>query len=254
MALTAADRGFPGGRVVVNPLGVDVARFRPGKTGHARAAAGLPPGRKLVVYAGHLEPRKGVRVLVEAAIELLARRRRQDVAFLICGNRPGEAEPLEAVVRAHGLRAWVRFGGYRADLDRVFPDCDIGVIPSVGWDSFTYSAAELAACGLPVLASRLQGLAEAVEDARTGLLFEPGDALGLADRIARLLDDPALAARLGRAGRERAERELSLEAQQARFVRAFRWFLAGRPTGAPAPGLAGRVGDALAGPLPRGTG
>ncbi len=104
----------------------------------------------------------------------------------------------------------------------IFQSAFCGVIPSTGWDSFTLSSVEMAATGLPVVASRLQGLAEAVVDGQTGLLFEAGNASALADALEALLDDPARAHACGLAGRRRSELELSLKRQQERFVAALR--------------------------------
>jgi glycosyltransferase involved in cell wall biosynthesis len=72
------------------------------------------------------------------------------------------------------------------------------------------------------VASRLQGLAEAVRHQETGLLFEPRNASDLADCLERLLDDPALARQYGRQGRQRCERELTIDLQRQRFMRALR--------------------------------
>ena len=104
----------------------------------------------------------------------------------------------------------------------IFQSAFCGVIPSTGWDSFTLSSVEMAATGLPVVASRLQGLAEAVVDGQTGLLFEAGNASALADALEALLDDPARAHAYGLAGRRRSELELSLKRQQERFAAALR--------------------------------
>lgn len=71
----------------------------------------------------------------------------------------------------------------------------------------------MAAVELPMIASRLQGLCEAVLDGETGLLFGPGDAIALADALGRVLDSPELAKRLGRGGRRCCEGELNLEVQ-----------------------------------------
>ena len=86
----------------------------------------------------------------------------------------------------------------------------------------------MAAAGLPVVASRLQGLPEAVLDGETGLLFEPGDARGLADCLEALLNRPELASEYGRRGRERCERELNLEVQRNRFLAVVRRRLNGK--------------------------
>ena len=71
---------------------------------------------------------------------------------------------------------------------QIFQSAFCGVLPSSGWDSFTLSSVEMAATGLPIVASHLQGLAEAVQHEHTGLLFEPGSSLALANALERLLD------------------------------------------------------------------
>jgi glycosyltransferase involved in cell wall biosynthesis len=75
----------------------------------------------------------------------------------------------------------------------------------------------MAAAGLPVVASRLQGLCEAVVDGETGILFDPGNALALADLIEKILDNPEYGRKLGLAGRRRCENELNLEVQANNF-------------------------------------
>jgi glycosyltransferase involved in cell wall biosynthesis len=231
-------RGVPASLIDLVPLGVRTDVFRPAVSSYAHDTFGFDRRRKVVVYTGHMEPRKGVHVIVDAAIELLARRHRDDVAFLLCGNRGTEGDSFAATVERAGLSAHVRLGGYRADLKQIFPSCFAGAIASTGWDSFTYSAIEMAACGLPVVASNLQGLAEAVADGETGLLFEPGNATALADSLERLLDEPQLARALGQRGRQRVEQSFSVEVQK----RAFREALLRRARRISSPAAPGRGG------------
>jgi len=105
---------------------------------------------------------------------------------------------------------------------QIFQGAYCGIIPSSGWDSFTLSSVEMAACGLPIIASRLQGLAEAVLHEKTGLNFEPGNVSALADCIERMADRPAEARAFGDAGRLRASNELTLARQKAGLLRAIR--------------------------------
>jgi glycosyltransferase involved in cell wall biosynthesis len=79
----------------------------------------------------------------------------------------------------------------------------------------------MAASGLPVIAARLQGLAESVLDRETGMLFEPGNATELADCIETLLDRPEIAAKYGERGRERCEKELDVNTQALRLRQVF---------------------------------
>jgi glycosyltransferase involved in cell wall biosynthesis len=218
--LARLGRGVPEAMIDVIPLGVDIERWRPAASTYVHTALGIPADRKVFVFSGHCTPRKGIGTLVDAGIELLARRGRRDVCLVVCGNKGEESRPYEARYAGLGIDDGIRFAGYRSDLLPIFQSAFCGIIPSSGWDSFTLSSVEMAATGLPVIASRLQGLAEAVRDGETGLLFEPGNAGALADCVERLADDPARAKAYGQAGRARAERELSLAVQRQRLLDA----------------------------------
>ena len=215
--LAVYGRGVPRRMVDMVYNGVDVSVFKPARSTYVYEALGLPRDKKVVVYSGHMEPRKGVRTLIEAAIELLHNRKRSDVCFLLCGNKGDESKQYEALYAGLDLEGLIRFGGYRSDMAEIYPSCLCGVIPTSGWDSFPRSPVEMASSGLPVIAARLQGLPESVLDRKTGMLFTPGNAKELSDRIETLLDQPNLAAEYGRRGRERCEQELSREIQRKRL-------------------------------------
>ena len=214
-------RGVPPHMLDLVYTGVDISLFQPARSAYVHEALGLPRDKRVVIYAGHMEPRKGVKTLIEAAIELLHRRKRREVFFLICGNKGDESKPYEQMYAGLGIDGLIRFGGYRSDLAKIYASCFCGVIPSTGWDSFPRAPLEMAACGLPVVASRLHGLPESVLDRQTGLLFEPGNSGELADCIERLIDQPELAAEYGRRGRERCEKELNRENQMRRLCAVF---------------------------------
>jgi glycosyltransferase involved in cell wall biosynthesis len=216
--LALVGRGAPARMVHVVPLGIDVARFQLPRSDYAQRTLGIAEGKKIVLYAGHVDRRKGVHVLVEAAIELLHRRKRPDVCFVLCGNQGSQSAPFEQMYAGLGIDQDIRFGGYRGDLPQLYASSTCGVIASAEWDSFPRTSIEMAAAGLPVVASRLGGLPEAVLDRETGLLFPPGDASALADRLEELLDDAELRAALGKRGRERCEREFTLEVQRERLI------------------------------------
>jgi glycosyltransferase involved in cell wall biosynthesis len=208
-------RGIARRHTSVCYLGVDVNRFRPPAVGddYAHCVFGIPRERKIVYYSGHFEPRKGVAVILRAVRELVEVRGRRDVHFLLLGNRGQDVERYLPVIRETASANYVTFGGYRDDIDRIVPTCHVATIASTGWDSFTMSALETAASGLPLVASRLQGLAEAVEDGVTGYLFPPGEHAMLADRLETLLDDGPLRARMSAASRARIIRGFSRDHQ-----------------------------------------
>jgi glycosyltransferase involved in cell wall biosynthesis len=214
-------RGVPRHMIDVVRSGVDISLYKPARSNYVHDVFGFPTNRRVVVYAGHMERRKGLESLVEAAVELLNRRKRQDVCFLLLGNKGDESREYEQLYAGLGFDQWIRFGGYRSDLPSIFPSCFCGVIPSSGWDSFPRSPVEMAASGLPVIAARLQGLSESVLDRQTGMLFEPGNSRQLADCIETLLDHTELAVEYGRRGRERCERELNRDTNAKRLREVF---------------------------------
>ncbi len=215
-------RGVPNSMIDVVPLGIDVSRFSATPTAYVYEQFAIPRDKRIVVYAGHMEPRKGVKTLIEAAVELLATDGRKDVVFLLCGDRPGERDAFQSLYHGLGIERDIIFAGYRNDLHLCFPGCFAGTIPSSGWDSFPRTSLELAACGLPLVVSRLGGLPETIVEGQTGLIFPPGQSKDLASHLRKLLDDPALARRMGVNGRTRCESGFTLTTQHRRLAEAIR--------------------------------
>lgn len=213
-------RGIPATRTSVTYLGVDTDRFRPAETPswYAHDTFGIPRNRRIVYYSGHMEERKGVRVILNAAVELVDRKGLRDVHFLLLGNRAGEELAFDSVYRGHVAEGHITFGGYRDDIERLVPCAHLGAIASTGWDSFTMSSLEIAACGVPLIVSRLPGLDETVDDGETGLTFPVGDHHALADRLAQLLGDDARRNAMSRAARARTLSRFTTERQIASLV------------------------------------
>lgn len=190
-------------RISVIPCGVDTDLFRPGDAGSARGRLGLDR-RATVLYVGRMAPIKGLDTLLEAVARLRARGRA--VRLLVVG---GDADE-----RVDGHAAYVRGLACRLDLcDEVrfvgpqpqpaLPDyyvaADVTVMPSY-YESFGMVALEAMACGSPVVASRVGGLATTVRDGLTGFLVPEGDVAALAERLDTLLADAPLRGRLGAEG------------------------------------------------------
>ncbi|MEV4457624.1 glycosyltransferase [Microbispora sp. NPDC049633] len=158
----------------------------------------------VVVCVARLSANKGHRFLVEAAA-LLARRGRP-CTFLLAGDGP-ERERLERQVDVAGVD--VRFLGFRRDTAGLLARADVVVLPSTA-EGLSNAVMEAMAAGRPVVATSVGGMPELLE--RRGVLVPPSSPRALADGIARLLDDPALAATLGAAARAWARQNLDLEA------------------------------------------
>lgn len=214
MADTAVyGRGIDQQHVSVIHNAVDTNVFKPDESflKYAHQQFNIPDNRKLVFYSGHMEERKGVHVILKAASELIQNRKRNDVHFLILGNVNGEEKRFAPLYAGTETENYVTFGGYRNDVAQLHRSCYMGVIATTGWDSFTMSSMEMASSGLPLVVSNLQGLVETVENGVSGYLNEPGDYVGLADKIETILDNPVLQNQMGTAGRLRVIERFSLD-------------------------------------------
>jgi glycosyltransferase involved in cell wall biosynthesis len=173
-----------------------------------------------------LYPEKGVDVLLDA----------WEQAFPDGGERlrvVGSGE-LEAELRRRGERLpGVEFTGQlpREEGLHILREARALVVPSRWYEVFPRIVAEAYALGIPVVASRLGSLAEIVHDGRTGILFAPEDAGGLAEALRRLAGDPAEARRLGREARIEYERNLTPRATVERLLEIYAPARAARPAG-----------------------
>jgi phosphatidylinositol alpha-1,6-mannosyltransferase len=221
--LVARDYGIPEARLPLFLPTVDPAEasLEPGTGDAARRALGA--GGPLLLMVGRLaQRRKGFDRAIEALPAILAR---HPAARLVIAG-PGDQRELRAAAEAAGVAGAVVFAGEveRARLMALYAACDLFLLPTrtmADGDTEGFGVVFLEANlhGKAVVAGRTGGTADAVVDGQTGLLVDGGDAAAVAAAVTRLLDDPGLAARLGRQGRERVHREFSPAAQQAAFDR-----------------------------------
>jgi glycogen(starch) synthase len=162
------------------------------------------PARGPLLCAGRLDPQKGFDVAIDALARLSATR--PDLALRIAGA--GDPSELRRHAASRGLAERVHLlgtlspDGMRAEMDRA----SVVLVPSRSTEGFSIVALEAAQAARPVVASRIGGLAETVEDGVTGVLVTPGDPAEFANAVAALLDDPGRAAAVGARARQRATR------------------------------------------------
>jgi D-inositol-3-phosphate glycosyltransferase len=206
-------------RISVIPPGVDLSHFYPIPRDEALEFIGVPPCDRMVLFVGRIEPLKGLDILLEA-IALLRQRDFGVCPFclVIIGGDSTESEAamsaemtrLQELSVRLGLTDLVAFLGKRDQdtLPYYYSAAEAVVVPSF-YESFGMVALEAMACGTPVVASQVGGLAFLVQDGVTGLTVPYEEPAALADRLALLLKDPDLRARMGR--------------QAANFARAYSW-------------------------------
>jgi glycosyltransferase involved in cell wall biosynthesis len=219
-ARAISGRGVCASNVSIIPTGVDANLFKPANSSddYAHRAFGIPSDRNILLYTGHMEERKGVRVIIEAANKLVLEHKRKDLHFLLIGNRPGEEERFFPLFKGRKTEKHVTFGGYRRDIKLILPSCTAGIIASTGWDSFPMYALETAACGIPLLGSNLEGIKETIDHGVTGFLFTPGNPVELAEKILLLLNDSSRCRAMGAASRDRVVHGFSTEIQVERLT------------------------------------
>ncbi len=195
-------------KITVIPPGVDTSRFYPIPVEEARESIGVPQGDGLLLFVGRIEPLKGLETLIRA----IALMREQGLQcrvphyLAVVGGDPSasgeninaEMVRLQALRQELGMDELVLFLGKRAQdsLPYYYSAADVLIMPS-HYESFGMVALEAMACGTPVVASQVGGLAFLVQDGVTGFVVPDGDPRALSERITRLLTEPGLREKLG---------------------------------------------------------
>jgi glycosyltransferase involved in cell wall biosynthesis len=201
---------------------IDAARYSRacGSREDARRTLGLPPGVPVVAGVGRLNPQKNFSLFIRVASGVL--RRHPTAVFLLAGEGPEEAM-LRRLGREAGLGERLVFSGYVADTRLVYLAGDALVMPS-HFEGLPMTLLEAMAMEVPVVASSLDGIAEVVADGTDGFLVKPGDCDGFVRRVCELLDDPALAARIGQSASQKISAEFSAARMCSDVERIYRRF------------------------------
>ena len=189
-------------KVKVIPCGVDTDLFRPMDKGKARSELGLPNSSQILLFAGRIQPFKGIDILLRAVACLLDNRELH--LFIIGGDSESDDEltRLRTLSTELGLDGKVTFSGAmeHGEMPLFYSAADICVVPSYH-ESFGLVAVEALACGIPVVASRVGGLATIIKDGETGYLVDKLSPEAFAQRLELLLGDEKLQRRMGDAAR-----------------------------------------------------
>lgn len=189
--------------VVYNPI--DVARFDAGRS--LREALGIGTEATIVAFLGQIRDIKGVPDFIAMARAIDD----PNARFLIAGECrdprkfPGSYDE-SALAAMIGNDSRIRYLGYVHEVENVYQTADIVVVPSRWQEPLGLINLEAGACRKPVVATRVGGIPEVVEEGVNGFLVEPGDVTALAQRVTTLMADPGLRERMGLAGRQRVER------------------------------------------------
>lgn len=213
------DAGVARERIVVIPDCVDPTAFQgPAERDWLLQEFGLPPDAAVIGVIAQLIERKGHRHLLDALPVVLAAHPK--VRTLFFGRGPLERSLRREIVRL-GLEDRVMLCGFRNDIPRILPALDLVVHPALA-EGLGVALLQAAAAAVPVVAYAAGGVTQAVEPGRTGILVPPGDTDSLARAISRVLAEPALARKLGAAGRERVLERFTPAHMAERHVTLYR--------------------------------
>jgi len=192
-----------------------------------RDAEGLNGTFPVVISVAHLRRIKGIDVLLNAAARVC--REFPNATFLVVGKvvEPAYARELQEQTRALGLNGRVRFLGGRSDVFSLLKMSDVFCLPSRS-EGFSNALLEAMACGLPCVATRVGGNAEAIEEGGNGFLVDTEDAELIADRIMTLARNPERARQMGAASREIIQKKFTIEAQTEQLIHLYKSLLEGK--------------------------
>lgn len=215
------DEGYPPGKLSVIYNGVSCGEAaRPDARAYLRAELGIPSDAPVIGVIARLTPVKGIEYLLDAAARLGNRFPTAryviigDTQFGESGPGPGYRERLGRQAGELGIANRVIFTGFRTDVAQLMAGMDLSVLPSLS-EGLSNVLLESMSIGLPVVATRVGGNIEIVEDGVTGFLVPRRDPEALAETIGRLLEHPLEARRMGSAGRRRVRERFSVESMVA---------------------------------------
>jgi D-inositol-3-phosphate glycosyltransferase len=200
-------------KVIVIPPGVDTSHFYPIPSDEARQFIGLAPDDRMILFVGRIEPLKGVETLIHAVACLALKNIKEPVNLAVIGGDPDALtdELSEEMIRLQKLcdeltvGKMVAFLGKRGQdtLPYYYSAAEVVVMPS-HYESFGLVALEAMACGTPVIASQVGGLAFLVQDGITGYTIPAEDHIALCEKLTALLGQESLRQKMGRNAAEYA--------------------------------------------------
>lgn len=201
----AKEKGIVEDKLIFIPNGVNTDKFQ---SEHNWSEIEKIFGRKLVqekvlMTSGRLARRKGVAWFVRNVMPKLS----ENVLYIVAGDG-ADRENIEQAITENNLSERVKMIGYMGDpvRDMLFHTCDLFIQPNIkvagDMEGFGLSVIEAAFCGIPVIASRLEGLQDAIKDGQDGFLIEPEDAQGYVTKINELLSDDTARKAFGQQARQ----------------------------------------------------
>lgn len=210
LAGAVASLGIPRPKITFVSNGVDTEKFSPEVPPKSiRQEYALAPDAKIVLCPRRLEPKNGVKYLIEAAPAILLQC--PDTRFFVVGGSyPDQLTLLQERARELGVLDRITFTGSvpNADMPAWYTAADVVVLPSLK-EATSIAGLEAMACGRPLVGTNVGGIPYLIDDGETGLIVEPRDPAGLAGALVRVLTDDAVRREMGFLARKKAVEQFS---------------------------------------------
>jgi len=215
------DNRIPDDHVISIPTGIDTTRFQPGSREEARRELNLPLDKQIVGIVATFRAGKGHKHLLDAVHQLA----RKDLMVLIVGDGPYR-EQIEQHIADLGLADQIVMPGNQHDVVPWLRAMDIFVLSSWAIEGVSQAVMQAMSCGVPVVATSVGSIADAVVHEETGIIVPPEDPPALAEALQKLLDDDVLRERFGRESRQRAAERFGIgrmiDCMEGAFLRVAR--------------------------------
>lgn len=200
---------IPDDKLKIVSNGIDTDLFRPGFAEDLKTKLNLS-GEKIIVAPGRIDKYKGFDVLLYAFHNLL--KRFENTKLIIIGNGPFQMD-LEKLAYNGNIKDRVLFAGRipYEDMPKYYNIADVIAFPTLRTESFGLVALEAMSCGKSIVASRIGGIMEIIEDGMDGILVEPGDVSDLENKLQNILGDESLRTELGKNARKKIINKFSLD-------------------------------------------
>jgi sugar transferase (PEP-CTERM/EpsH1 system associated) len=210
----AEEEGIAAAKITTIHNGIDAARFAQDYDVDAiRSELGLTPDQPVIGIVARLDPIKNHALLIRAMARLA--KQRADAVLLIIGDGPLRQE-LHSLRDELELAGQIRFLGARSDVPELLSALDLFVLCSKS-EGLSLTLAEASAAARPIVATDVGGNSEVVEDGVSGVVIPSDDIEALVAALLKIVSDPELGRKMGRAGRERFERQFTLEGMVAAY-------------------------------------
>jgi len=209
--------GIPEDRIDVVYNGVDLQKYKQVPARDLKREFGWPEDTFLIGFVGQLKANKGVMDFFESAKVVI--RQNDRCRFLVIGKAAWDgkelAQEMSEFIRTHGLGEYITFLGWQSEIESIYKALDIVVVPSRHEDPAPSVNIEAMASGVPIVATRVGGTPELVDDGTTGFLVEKRNVNKLGERILQLTEDEDRRRKMGEAGKRRVQEIFDIQKNAA---------------------------------------